>query len=189
MLKEGDIIKFKCGFHGDLDAEIVGKIGIINSVFIRNDGEREYDIYIKYNNTTVGFWAEDKLEFIEHGDKNEIDRLRKIAWEKEYNAMSDVDKFKYNLLELKQWEQVSKEEYDKYLKEYDGELHNHSVYFCTPPTHGKYDFKINPTDSDATVCEVAYIQEGGWYNDDPEKYFVVNNIEEIRTFVNEYKEK
>lgn len=100
---------------------------------------------------------------------------------------TDIKEYKYSLYGLKKWKEVSQEEFDHfvdtYKDKYGSELHDHLVYFCTPPIHGKYDFSINVVDGDATVCEVAYTAETGWYGDtSPQKWHIVDNIDEIIDF-------
>ncbi len=102
------------------------------------------------------------------------------------------EKFKDELCLLKEWKKVEKEDYEKWIQNYENtyqtELVNHSIHFCSPPIHGKYDLSLNPIDKDGTVCMVAKKSEGGWYGtDSPDEYYVVDNIEEVFKFVRNYK--
>ena len=51
--------------------------------------------------------------------------------------------FKDELCLLKEWKKVEKEDYEKWIQNYENtyqtKLVNHSIHFCSPPIHGKYD--------------------------------------------------
>ena len=101
------------------------------------------------------------------------------------------EKFKDELCLLKKWKKVEKEDYEKWVQNYENtyqtELINHSILFCSPPIRGKYDLSLNPIDKDGTVCMVAKKLEGGWYGtDSPDEYYVIDNIEEVFKFVKNY---
>ena len=101
------------------------------------------------------------------------------------------EKFKDELCLLKEWKKVEKEEYERWIQNYENtyqtELVNHSIHFRSPPMHGKYDLSLNPIDKDGTVCMVAKMSEGEWYGtDSPDEYYVVDNIEEVFNFVRSY---
>ena len=101
------------------------------------------------------------------------------------------EKFKDELCLLKKWKKVEKEDYEKWIQNYENtyqtELVSHSIHFCSPPIHGKYDLSLNPIDKDGIVCMVAKKSEGGWYGtDSPDEYYVVDNIEEVFKFVKNY---
>ena len=115
-----------------------------------------------------------------------------IQTENNESLSSDLEeRFKEKLCLLKKWKMVEKEYYKEWVQNYENtyktELMNHSIYFCSPPIHGKYDFSLNPADEDGTVCIVAKMIEGGWYGSDlPDEYYIVDNISEILTFVSSY---
>lgn len=116
-----------------------------------------------------------------------------IKIENKESLSNDMEeRFKEKLCLLKKWKRVDKEKYKEWIQNYENtyqvELVNHSIYFCSPPTHGKYDFSLNPIDEDGTVCMVARMIEGGWYGSDlPEEYYIVDNIGELLKFVSGYK--
>ena len=102
------------------------------------------------------------------------------------------EKFKDELCLLKEWKKVEKEDYEKWIQNYENtyqnELVNHSIHFCSPPIHGKYDLSLNPIDKDGTVRIEKKKSEGGWYGiDSPDEYYVVDNIKEVFNFVRNYK--
>lgn len=133
-------------------------------------------------------------EYISEGSITLLDKWyenRKKYLQSKEDSKTLEEKFKDKLCLLKEWKRVGKEDYEKWVQNYENtyqiELANHSIYFCSPPIHGKYDFSLNPIDKDATVCMVAKMSEGGWYGIDlPDEYYVIDNIEEVFKFVRNY---
>lgn len=138
---------------------------------------------------------EDRCEYISEGSVDLLNKWyknqKKYLQYKKYYESTEV-KFKNTLCSLKEWKKVEKEYYEEWIKNYENtynvELINHSIYFCSPPIHGKYDFSLNPIDKDGTVCMVAKIVDSGWYGRSSlNEYYVVSNIDEVFEFIKGYK--
>lgn len=182
--KKGNIIKVHTK-RGDIDGCIVinHEDNWVN--FVRPN---EYDY--KYSSI-----REDYCEYISEGSVDLLDEWyenqKKYLQEIE-DAKTPEQKFKESLIDMKQWKEVDKKSYEEWIQNYENTYHiklaPHSIYFCAPPMHGKYDYSLNTVDKDGTVCKVAYMSEGGWYGDpNPNRYYVLGNIEEVLSFVKDYK--
>ncbi len=55
--------------------------------------------------------------------------------------------------------QVTKAEFETFVKEYPKPLQEQTIGFCTPRLHAFYDFSIKPRSFESTVAEHSLIEE------------------------------
>ena len=101
MLKRGNIIKFKCGFWGNLDSYETGRLGVIEYSYGEKYGNGGiyggYCVLDKKTGCCSSWWNEDYLEFVSEGGEKEIEKCKEIAQTiKERNE--DLDYIKEKML-------------------------------------------------------------------------------------------
>ena len=83
MFKRGNIVKFKCGFWGNLDSYETDRLGVIEYSYGEKYGNGEcyggYSVLDKETGGSSSWWDEDKLEFVSEGGEDEIEKCEKIA--------------------------------------------------------------------------------------------------------------
>lgn len=96
MLKRGNIVKFKCGFHGDKNDPVTGKLGIIQFSYGERYGNGKiyggYSVLYKETGISSAWWDEDKLEFVSEGSEDEITKCEEIyiATQKKYTDLNYI---------------------------------------------------------------------------------------------------
>lgn len=85
MLQKGNIVKFKCGFWGDVNAPETNRLGVIEYSYGERYGDGKvsggYSVLDKETGSSSAWWDEDKLEFVNEGSENEITLCKQIAQE------------------------------------------------------------------------------------------------------------
>ena len=83
MFKRGNIVKFKCGFWGDINSPKTGKLGVIEYSYGEKYGNGKicggYSVLDRETGGSSSWWDEDKLEFVSEGSEYEIKKCKEIA--------------------------------------------------------------------------------------------------------------
>jgi hypothetical protein len=83
MLKRGSIVKFKCGFWGDVNAYETNRLGVIEYSYGERYGDGNinggYSVLNMETGSSSCWWDEDYLEFISEGGEDEIKKCKEIA--------------------------------------------------------------------------------------------------------------
>lgn len=83
MFKRGNIVKFKCGFWGDINSPETGKFGVIEYSYGERYGNGYvyggYSVLDKETGNSFCWWDEEKLEFVSEGSEDEIKKCKEIA--------------------------------------------------------------------------------------------------------------
>ena len=83
MLKRGNIVRFKCGFWGDIDSYETGRLGVVEYSYGERYGNGEiyggYCVMDRESGGASSWWDEDKLEFVSDGGEDEIAQCKAIA--------------------------------------------------------------------------------------------------------------
>ena len=83
MFKRGNIVKFKCGFWGDINSPKTGKLGVIEYSYGEKYGNGKigggYSVLDRETGSSSSWWDEDKLEFVSEGSEGEIKKCKEIA--------------------------------------------------------------------------------------------------------------
>ena len=83
MFKRGNIVKFKCGFWGNINSPETGKLGVIEYSYGERYGNGDvyggYSVLDKETGGSSSWWDEEKLEFVSEGSEDEIKKCKEIA--------------------------------------------------------------------------------------------------------------
>lgn len=83
MFKRGNIVKFKCGFWGDVNSPETGKFGVIQYSYGERYGNSEsgggYSVLDKETGGSSSWWNEEYLELVSEGSEDEIRKCKEIA--------------------------------------------------------------------------------------------------------------
>lgn len=83
MLKRGSIVKFKCGFWGDVNAYETNRLGVIEYSYGEEYGDGTiyggYSVLDMETGNSSAWWCEDYLEFISEGGEDEIKKCEEKA--------------------------------------------------------------------------------------------------------------
>ena len=82
MFKRGNVVKFKCGYWGDINASESGKLGVIEYSYGERYGNGEcyggYSVLDKETGSSSAWWKEEYLEFVSEGGEDEIKKCKEI---------------------------------------------------------------------------------------------------------------
>ena len=73
MFKKGNIVRFKCGFWGDIKSPETGKLGVIEEI------SGGYKVLDKETGASSAWWKNEYLEFVADGSEEEIKKCKEIA--------------------------------------------------------------------------------------------------------------
>ena len=83
MFKKGNIVRFKCGFWGDIKSSETGKLGVIEYSYGERYGNGEisggYSVLDKETGASSAWWHDNYLEFVADGSEEEIKKCKEIA--------------------------------------------------------------------------------------------------------------
>ena len=83
MFKRGNIVKFKCGYWGDLNSYETGRLGVIKYSYGEKYGggecDNKYHVLDKETGCGSAWWNEDYLEFVSEGGEDEVEKCKEIA--------------------------------------------------------------------------------------------------------------
>ena len=83
MFKKGNIVRFKCGFWGDIKSPGTGKLGVIEYSYGERYGNGEisggYKVLDKETGASSAWWKNEYLEFVADGSEEEIKKCKEIA--------------------------------------------------------------------------------------------------------------
>ena len=104
MFKIGNIVRFKCGFWGDINSHETNRLGVIEYSYGERYGNGDvyggYSVLDKETGSSSSWWDEDYLEFVAEGGKDEIAKCKEIAASiKKRNE--DLDYIKSEIIEGK----------------------------------------------------------------------------------------
>ena len=79
MFKKGNIVRFKCGFWGDIKSPETGKLGVIEYSYGERYGNGEisggYSVLDKETGASSAWWHDNYLEFVSDGSEEEIKKM------------------------------------------------------------------------------------------------------------------
>lgn len=85
MFKKGNIVRFKCGFWGDVNSSETGRLGVIEYSYGEKYGNGEiyggYSILDKETGSSSAWWNEEYLEFVSEGSEEEIKKCKQKSEE------------------------------------------------------------------------------------------------------------
>ena len=83
MFNRGNVVRFKCGFWGDIDSYETDRLGVIEYSYGERYGNGEcyggYSVLDKETGGSSSWWDEDKLEFVSEGGEDEIKKCKEVA--------------------------------------------------------------------------------------------------------------